>query len=195
MEESTRHKPIRMLVGLGNPGKKYENTRHNCGFDFVAKLVRETNANLTLEKRFNALVAQCQWQGFPLHCCCPQTYMNCSGQAVQSYMHYFRLQPEEILVIHDELDFSSGELRLKFSGGHGGHNGLRDIINCIGTADFFRMRVGIGQPERASAVTGYVLSLPSREQSKQIEEAMQAGLSALKELLVGDVDAAFRLLH
>ena len=157
---------IRLIVGLGNPGLQYKKTRHNAGFLFLDCLANACGVNVwALNRQFNAEVVSIDWGGERIVLMKPQTFMNASGFSVQKAANFYKLAPEEILVIHDELELSEGEARLKVGGGHGGHNGIRDISAKIGSANFYRIRVGIARPNYGS-VSDYVLSKPDENGEK-----------------------------
>jgi len=160
---------IKLIVGLGNPGKKYQRTRHNVGFLLLDELARSEGIDFTLQSRFFGSLAEVVTEKGKIYLLKPNTFMNRSGQSVSSVMKYFKITSEEILVIHDELDFSVGSMKLKFSGGHGGHNGLRDIISALDTKDFVRLRLGIDRPSSSSLVADYVLSDFPKADVKNIE--------------------------
>ena len=154
---------IKLIVGLGNPGSEYRGTRHNAGADFVEELARQCSTSLQGESKFFGLAGRVTLSGHDLRLLIPTTFMNRSGKAVAAMAGFFKIAPEEILVAHDELDIPPGTARFKQGGGHGGHNGLRDIVPALGNnKDFYRLRIGIGHPGHASKVTGYVLGAPSQ---------------------------------
>ena len=158
MCEATRHmsEKIQLIIGLGNPGREYENTRHNAGADFVVRLADEYRANWQEEKKFSALTAQVNIAQQPVRLLMPLTYMNRSGQSVGAIANFYKIAPQHMLVAHDELDLAPGTARLKTGGGHGGHNGLRDIISALGNQNTFaRLRLGIGHPGHAKMVATY----------------------------------------
>ncbi len=159
---------IKLIVGLGNPGLDYQMTRHNAGFWFVDALAEKYGKSFCLEQKFQALLCRYQKNDIDCRLCKPQTYMNNSGLAVQAIIHFYKLSVENVLVVHDEIDLAAGIARLKQGGGHGGHNGLRDIINHIGSADFLRLRIGVGHPGSPDQVTPYVLARPSIADEQQI---------------------------
>ena len=185
---------IRLIVGLGNPGADYHSTRHNAGFWLIDELAREHSISLRNETRFHGEVGKIYRAGKDVHLLKPSTFMNRSGQAVAALSKYFKITPEQILVAHDELDLQPGDIRLKKSGGHGGHNGLRDIINHIGK-DFLRLRIGIGHPGERNQVVNYVLKAPSKIDLAKIEDANQRTLDILPTLLGGDIEKAMQQLH
>ncbi len=188
--------PIRMIVGLGNPGSDYVRTRHNAGQDLVELLAREQHGTLSPSAKFFGLSANVRLAGEDLRLLVPTTFMNRSGQAVAALARFYRIEPESILVVHDELDLAPGVARLKLGGGHGGHNGLRDIISALGNnKNFARLRLGIGHPGHASAVANYVLKRASAEDQQRIDSAIDASLAVMHDLVSGDWDRATRTLH
>jgi PTH1 family peptidyl-tRNA hydrolase len=184
-----------LIVGLGNPGDKYAETRHNAGFWFLDELVRKSGVGLKLQKKLHAESAKASLSGRECILARPTTFMNHSGMAVQAVAAYYRVAPGDILVAYDELDLPPGTARFKFGGGHGGHNGLRDTLRCLGSPDFYRIRVGIGHPGIKEAVTPWVLSRASREQSILIHDAIDRALEALPDFLSGRVGEAMKRLH
>jgi PTH1 family peptidyl-tRNA hydrolase len=186
---------IRLVAGLGNPGRQYEATRHNAGFWFVDRLARGLAASFAFESRFGADVARAG----TLRIARPQTFMNESGRAVGGLARFFGYAPDEVLVVHDELDLAAGEVRLKRGGGVAGHNGLRDIQAHLGTADFWRLRIGIGHPRDsampAQAVVDYVLKPPRAEEADAIERAIDRALAAWPAIAAGDMSRATQALH
>ncbi len=186
---------IRLLVGLGNPGPEYEQTRHNAGFWWVDAAARKLGATLQPDRGHHALVARVNRREGPLWLLEPQTYMNLSGKAVASLARFYKIAPAEILVAHDELDLPPGQLKLKLGGGHAGHNGLKDIVAALGSADFWRLRLGIGHPGARAEVVHYVLRKPPPEQREAIEACIARSLDALELLLAGEMDRATMRLH
>ena len=186
---------IRLIVGLGNPGADYVDTRHNAGFWFVDEIARENATSFRFEKRFNGDLCKFSESGTDIFLLKPMTFMNRSGQAVAAVARYFKYQPEQILVAHDELDLPPGTNKLKFGGGHGGHNGLRDIISHIGSRDFFRLRIGIGHPGDARQVINYVLKKPSQSDLASIEQVNNESLRLMPYILDGEVEKAMQALH
>ncbi len=187
--------PIRLIVGLGNPGREYETTRHNVGFWWVDELARSEALNFRLEAKFHGLAARGQVHGHEVWLLKPQTFMNLSGRAVGAMAQFYKILPAEILVVHDELDLQPGIARLKLGGGHGGHNGLKDIIAQLGTKDFWRLRLGIGHPGDRAQVVNYVLNDPRREECELIGEAMQQSLHVASLVIEGKIEAAMLKLH
>ncbi|MBN7795311.1 aminoacyl-tRNA hydrolase [Parahaliea mediterranea] len=187
---------IKLIVGLGNPGGDYRGTRHNAGADFVEALARECGATLQSEGKFFGLSARTTLAGHDLRLLIPTTYMNRSGQSVAALASFYKIAPEEILIAHDELDIPAGQARFKQGGGHGGHNGLRDIVPALGNQkNFHRLRIGIGHPGHASKVTGYVLGRPSAEDRSRIDQSIDEAIAALPLLLEGDNTRAMTRLH
>ena len=186
---------VQLIVGLGNPGAEYEQTRHNAGFWFVDELARVNQCSLRKEARFHAEVGRCTLHGHDCRLQKPITFMNRSGQAVIALADFLRIPPSEILVVHDELDLLPGTVRLKKGGGHGGHNGLRDLIAHLGTQDFMRLRVGIGHPGDRNQVVDYVLHRPGRDEREQIDAAMQRALDVMSLAVAGEFERAMYKLH
>lgn len=186
---------IKLIVGLGNPGTEYEATRHNVGFWLVDELARLWNAHLRDEKKYHGQVARTTFSGSDLWLLKPTTYMNLSGVAVGALAQFYKIKPDEILVVHDELDIPCGKIRVKLGGGNGGHNGLKDIQTKLGTADFYRLRLGIGHPGDRNLVSAYVLGRPSPDDREQILDSITKSLDTLPEILNGNLAAAQRVLH
>ena len=186
---------IRLIVGLGNPGADYVNTRHNAGFWFVDCLAQDFSQSFRFEKRFNAEESKIRNNEEDVYLLKPLTFMNRSGQSVGAMMRYYKIKPSQILVVHDELDLEPGDNRLKQGGGHGGHNGLRDIIAHLGERDFFRLRVGIGHPGDRNQVVNYVLHKPSVADLNAIDVANQRSLEVMPLVLEGRIDKAMQALH
>ena len=186
---------IKMIVGLGNPGSEYEQTRHNAGFWFIDELAWQYKATLKEEKKFFGSVARISISGSDLWLLKPSTFMNRSGLAVAALAQFYKIKPEEILVVHDELDIPCGRIKFKLGGGNGGHNGLKDIQARLGTPDFYRLRLGIDHPGDRNLVVGYVLNKPSPEHRQQIDEAINKSLKAVPMLLAGEWEEAVRFLH
>lgn len=190
---------IRLVAGLGNPGTEYEQTRHNAGFWFVDDLAKQMGVPaFSKATRFQAFAAKGKMAGQDAWLVKPQTFMNLSGRAVGALAHFYRIAPEEILVVHDELDIAPGAVRLKKGGSTGGHRGLNDIVAALGTQDFWRLRLGIGHPRNAGlkiAVIDYVLQPPGREDRQRIDEALQRALDVMPLLGEGQFDKAMMTLH
>ena len=170
--------PIQLLVGLGNPGQQYDDTRHNAGFWFLDRCVAQHAGQWQIDSKFHGAVARVRIAGQDVRCLKPNTFMNLSWRAVQALAQFYKISPAQILVVHDELDLPPGCVRLKWSGGHGGHNGLRDTHRHLG-ADYWRLRVGIGHPGHRTLVSDYVLHAPSRADRQQIDEAIDRALCCL----------------
>lgn len=188
--------PLKLVVGLGNPGAEYRGTRHNAGADFVEALARHCGASLNEESKFFGLTGRGTLAGHDLRLLIPTTFMNLSGKAVAAMAGFYKVAPDEMLVAHDELDIPPGSARFKQGGGHGGHNGLRDILPALGNdPGFWRLRIGIGHPGSASRVTGYVLGAPSAEDRERIDASIEQAIDALPLLLSGDSTKAMTRLH
>jgi PTH1 family peptidyl-tRNA hydrolase len=186
---------IKLFAGLGNPGAEYEATRHNAGFWWVDALARELKVSLVPERGYHGLVARANVHGQVVWLLEPQTFMNLSGKSVAALARFYKIQPEEILVVHDELDVVPGQAKLKFGGSHAGHNGLRDIHAQLGTGDYWRLRIGIGHPGVKSEVANWVLKKPAPEQREAMEEAIARTLKAVPALLAGEMDKATLIAH
>ena len=187
---------IRLIVGLGNPGTQYEGTRHNAGAFFVRLLAKRHGLSLNPDRNALGESARGVIAGHDLRLLVPETYMNESGRSVATMSRYYRIEPDEILIAHDELDIPAGESRFKHDGGHGGHNGLRDIIPALGGhRDFWRLRIGIGHPGSAKKVSAWVLSKASTADQISIEASIEAAISTLPLLLDGEDVKAMTALH
>lgn len=186
---------IRLIVGLGNPGREYEATRHNVGFDWVDSLANSEHLNFKYEPKFHGQVVHGQMHGDEMWLLKPQTFMNLSGRAVAALAQFYKILPAEILVVHDELDLLPGVARLKMGGGHGGHNGLKDIIVQLGSKDFWRLRIGIGHPRDRAEVSNFVLGYPRREERELIDEAMLKAQHVAGLVIDGKIEAAMLKLH
>jgi PTH1 family peptidyl-tRNA hydrolase len=184
---------IRLVVGLGNPGKEHERQRHNAGFWLVERFAAASGVMLRKEAKYQAMVGRHAASGAWL--LLPQTYMNASGRSVYMLAGFFRMAPEEILVVHDELDFPPGVAKLKQGGGIAGHNGLRDISQRLGSHDYWRLRIGIGHPGDKDQVHDYVLQKPSAEERSAIDETIAAALEVVPLCLAGDLQGAMHKLH
>ena len=177
---------IKLIVGLGNPGDKYADTRHNAGEWLIARLARRFNVTLNAENKFFGNVGKTLMNGKEIRFLVPTTFMNLSGKAVGALANFYRIKPEEILVLHDELDLPPGSVKLKLGGGHGGHNGLKDIVAALGNNNnFSRLRIGIGHPGHRDLVAGYVLNKPSPIEREALEKALDEATSCV-ELLFKD---------
>ena len=186
---------IKLFVGLGNPGPEYEATRHNAGFWWIDALARELNTSLQPDKSYYGLVARTVLAGEPRWLLKPQTFMNLSGKSVGALARFFKIQPSEILVVHDELDIVPGQAKLKLGGSHAGHNGLRDIHAQLGSPDYWRLRIGIGHPGARDEVLNWVLKKPSADHRTAIDDSMTRAILALPALLAGDMDKATMAIH
>ena len=186
---------IKLIVGLGNPTAEYEHTRHNAGFWFLDELAWQWKVVFKNEKKFFGDVARVARPEGDVWLLKPDTYMNLSGKAVQALANFYKIQPEEILVVHDELDIDCGAIRFKLGGGNGGHNGLKDIQARLGTPDYYRLRLGIDHPGDRNLVVGYVLNKPSAEHRRQIDDAIRKSLEAMPAILAGEWEEAVRFLH
>lgn len=188
---------IRLVVGLGNPGKEYERTRHNAGFWLVERFASSSGLHFRKDPKYQALVTRLpqEGDGGGAWLLLPQSFMNASGRAVQMLAGFFKIQPQEILVVHDELDFEPGVARLKQGGGIGGHNGLRDISQRVASHDYWRLRIGIGHPGDKNVVADYVLHRPAAEEQSAIDDAIKRALEVFPEILKGDLQAATQKLH
>ncbi len=190
--------PIRLVIGLGNPGPDYETTRHNAGFWLADHLADDLKASFTLEKAFSAWVAKGRFDGEAVILAKPTTFMNRSGQAAGALMRFYKLVPEQVLVLHDELDLMPGNAKLKQGGGHAGHNGLRDIQAAFSSPDFWRLRLGIGHPRTlglSQQVAAFVLNPPRRDELKEIEAVIDRCRAITPALLRGDYQQAMSQLH
>ena len=186
---------IKLFVGLGNPGPEYEATRHNAGFWWIDALSRELKAPLALDKNFHGQVARTPVNGQTVWLLKPLTFMNLSGKSVAALARFFKIAPEEVLVVHDELDIVPGQVKLKFGGSHAGHNGLRDIHAQLGTADYWRLRIGVGHPGVKAEVINWVLKKPMLEHRQAIDDCIARSMKAVPELLKGEMDKATMLIH
>lgn len=187
--------PISLIVGLGNPGRQYHDTRHNAGFWFTEKLCHQQHASLNLESKFQCLLADFSFENRMVRVLQPMTYMNLSGQAVQKVAHFYKIQPQSILVVYDEIDLLPGKMRLKFDGGHAGHNGMKDIIARLNTKAFYRLRIGVGRPKHQEEVHHYVLNKPTHDEKEAIMVGIDQGLSVLSKVLSGQFELAMSQLH
>ncbi len=186
---------IRCVVGLGNPGPKYAETRHNVGFWLVDRLARRYGATLRAENKFSGELARMRSEAGECWLLKPMTYMNNSGRAVSALARFYKIPLEQILVVHDELDLAPGVVRLKKGGGHGGHNGLRDIVSAMGGKDFYRARIGIGHPGHKDAVTDYVLSRPYKAEQAAIEQGLDELERHWSLIQAGEMQSAMQAIH
>ena len=189
------HPGILLIAGLGNPGREYATTRHNAGWWLLSGLQQQYRFTLSPAKKFQADIGSFTLDGRTIRVAAPTTFMNHSGQAVAAIAHFYRIAAKEILILHDELDLAAGTVRVKLDGGHGGHNGLRNVIERLGARDFVRIRIGIGHPGTAAAVTGYALSRPSSDDRSRIEHALERTLPVMPDLINGHFDRAMQQLH
>ena len=184
---------IRLVVGLGNPGKEYERTRHNAGFWLVERFAQANHVALRKEAKYQALVGRIDPAGAWL--LMPQSFMNASGRPVQMLAGFFKIKPEEVLVVHDELDFPPGVARVKQGGGIAGHNGLKDISQRLATHEYWRLRLGVGKPPAGREGADYVLEKPPAEEKAAIDAAIEKSLDVLPQMLAGDMQGAMNKLH
>jgi PTH1 family peptidyl-tRNA hydrolase len=184
--------PIQLIVGLGNPGAKYTDTRHNAGFWFVDLLAREAGQSFRLESKFHGYTCQLPP---PCRLLKPETFMNRSGQAVSALASFYRIPVTQILVVHDEIDLPPGTAKLKKGGGAGGHNGLKDIAQRLGSKDFWRLRLGVGHPGHRDDVINFVLNKPRQEEQTDIDDAMARSLNVMPMVLSGELEKAMNSLH
>ena len=186
---------IRLLVGLGNPGPEYVVTRHNAGFWFIDAVGRELGVNLTPERSYFGLAARVSRPDGPVWLLRPMTFMNLSGKSVAALARFFKIAPGEIMVAHDELDLLPGQVKMKLGGSHAGHNGLKDIQAQLGSADFWRLRLGIGHPGERAEVVNYVLRKPPAEDREAIDKCIEQSIAALPLLLDGEMERALMKVH
>jgi len=185
---------IKLFVGLGNPGEKYAATRHNAGFWWVDQIAAATNSKLAVDAKFFGFAGKLNptTDSWLIK---PTTFMNASGKAVAALANYYKISPAEILVIHDELDLPAGSIKMKFGGGHGGHNGLRDIHAALGTPDYWRLRVGIGHPGSKNEVVNFVLKAPTKDEQHAIDDSIYDSSKLVDLMLKGEFDSAMLKLH
>ena len=186
--------PIQLIVGLGNPGDKYTATRHNAGFWFADLLAREYQVTFKNESKFKCEVGSFEHAGKRVWVIKPATFMNLSGECLGPFAKYYQIKPENVLVAHDELDLPPGTSRIKWSGGHGGHNGLRDIFNHF-SKDFWRLRIGVGHPGHKDKVLSFVMRPASSPEQSLIDDSLNLVMTTMQDVLAGDMEAAQRLLH
>lgn len=196
---TSNHNGIKLLVGLGNPGDKYKDTRHNAGFWWIDQLAAASNSKLSLDAKLYGVAGKLNRasliQGEDTWLLKPTTFMNASGKAVAALANYYKILPEQILIIHDELDLPPGTAKLKKGGGHGGHNGLKDISAALGTADFWRLRLGIGHPGERSEVINFVLKAPSKDEQNLINTCIDNSMLVVTQLLSAEFEVAMLKLH
>lgn len=186
---------IRLLVGLGNPGPEYEDTRHNAGFWFIDQVARQLKVSLQAERSYFGLAARANTPHGPVWLLQPMTFMNLSGKSVAALARFFKIAPEEILVVHDELDIEPGQAKMKLGGSHAGHNGLKDIHAQLGSPNYWRLRLGIGHPGVKGEVANYVLRKPPLAEREAIDKSIEQAMTALDLLLAGDMDKAMARVH
>ncbi|MCB4811161.1 aminoacyl-tRNA hydrolase [Methylovorus menthalis] len=186
---------IKLFVGLGNPGSEYEDTRHNAGFWWIDRVAALSGSKLANEAKFHGLAGKLKHSGTEAWLLKPTTFMNASGRSVSALAKFYKLEPHEILVIHDELDIPPGQVKMKKGGGHGGHNGLKDIAAHLGTNEFWRLRLGIGHPGERAAVAHFVLHAPAKAEMSLIETTIEDSVALLDQLLAGSFEQAMLKLH
>lgn len=186
---------IRLIVGLGNPGSKYQDTRHNAGLWMLEQLAYQYNVTLRAESKFNGNIARIQSNNIDALLLFPTGFMNCSGLSVSKVLKFYKIPPEEVLIIHDEIDLDPGTIRLKEGGGHGGHNGLRSINDHLGTNNYYRLRLGIGHPGNKDIVANYVLSPASKDQKSKINSAIDSAMIDINTIIQGDFQKAMNNIH
>jgi PTH1 family peptidyl-tRNA hydrolase len=179
---------LKLIVGLGNPGSEHIQTRHNAGFWFLDSLAERLSLNFTLDKKFQSELCRYQNDNFDCLLCKPQTYMNDSGKAVQALIKFYKIPINKILIVHDEIDLDVGNLRFKIGGGHGGNNGVRDIIEKVGDSNFSRLRIGIGHPGSVDKVVSYVLNKPNNDETKNILSGINIIIDEHQNLFQGKIE-------
>lgn len=187
--------PIQLITGLANPGSEYEHTRHNAGAWFVEEIVKNLNLKLRMEAKYHGLHGLAHIHDQPCHLLIPTTFMNHSGQAVRACMNYHKIPYDAVLIAHDEIDLPVGSIKLKFDGGDGGHNGLKDIIRHLNTKQFYRLRIGVGRPNHSKDVVDYVLHNPSKAERLKIDDGIQRAIDALPLIMSGEMQKAMMKLH
>ena len=196
LTQTGSHRPLKLIAGIGNPGKDYANTRHNAGVWFVETLAEKFGAPFKPEKKFFGRTSLINVNGVEVKLLVPDTYMNESGKSVGTLANFFKIEPSEILIAHDEIDFPSGKIRFKQEGGLAGHNGLRDISSRLsGATDFNRLRIGVGHPGDRGGVTSHVLGKVSRADRKLIDNCIENGIDAIPFAVTGDWQLAMQQLH
>lgn len=186
---------IQLIVGLANPGKEYANTRHNAGAWFIQEIAEHTHTDLRFESKYHGFHSLITLHDHPCHLLIPTTFMNLSGQAVRALMSYHKIPASALLVVYDEIDLPAGTIKLKFDGGDGGHNGLKDIIRHLNTKQFYRLRIGVGRPLRGEDVADYVLTPPSKADRGEINAAIHQAQDALPLIVAGEIQKAMQKLH
>jgi len=186
---------IKLIVGLANPGREHKDTRHNAGEWLIEAICDQFNASLKPEVKFHGLHGQTSIHGTSCHLLIPTTYMNLSGQAVRAIASYYKIKPDEILIAHDDVDLAVGDIRLKYDGGDGGHNGLKDVTRHLSTKQYYRMRIGVGRPPAGHDTADYVLKVTPKAERQRIDNAIASGIDALSYLLDGQPQKAMQFLH
>lgn len=186
---------IKLIIGLRNPGSAYEHTRHNAGGWLVETLTQRHNAFFKTDKKLHGELANFEVNKYPCKALLPLTFMNHSGLPAREVSQFYRISADEILVVHDELDLPAGRIKIKTGGGHGGHNGLRDIIQQLGCSDFHRLRVGIGHPGHKDLVLNYVLGKPTQQERQLIFDAIDRGIAVITTAITGNIAGAMNLLN
>lgn len=186
---------IQLIVGLANPGKEYAKTRHNAGAWFIEEIAHAEHGDLRYETKYHGMHCLVPIDNQPCHLLIPTTFMNLSGQAVIACMNYYKIPASAILVVHDEIDLPAGTVKLKFDGGDGGHNGLKDIIRHLHTKQFYRLRVGVGRPPSGHDVADYVLAPPSKSDRQEINTALNLAQDTLPLIVRGEMQKAMQTLH
>lgn len=187
--------PIKLIVGLKNPGAEYQNTRHNAGDWLVQSLVKHSAVSLKFDKKLHGEIAECQYNEVAFKVLLPTTFMNHSGRAVRAACQFYKIPLDQILIVHDELDIEPGRIKLKVGGGHGGHNGLRDIAAQMGSNAFLRLRVGIGHPGHKDLVTPYVLGKPNVQDKQRIQDAIERALQNITTIVSKDIAIAMNEIN
>lgn len=187
--------PIQLIVGLANPGKEYAETRHNAGAWFIERLAEMSHTQLRKETKYHGLHGVVELHGQTCHLLIPTTFMNLSGQAVSACMKYHKISPASILIAHDEIDLPVGAIKLKYDGGDGGHNGLKDVIRHLHTKQFYRLRIGVGRPTLSNEVVDYVLHPPSKSERLIIDKALDQAQETLPLIMQGEMQKAMQKLH
>ena len=187
-------KPIQLIVGLGNPGTKYTATRHNAGFWFLDLLAQQHHVSYRSESKFKCEVAAIEFENERVWLLKPNTFMNLSGESLGPFAKYYQIAPSNVLVVHDEIDLPPGTVRYKLGGGHGGHNGLRDIFKHF-PKDFWRLRIGVGHPGNKEEVISFVMRAPTADEQTLVDDSINKALATIPKVLQGDMEAAMRLLH
>ena len=186
---------IRLFVGLGNPGPEYDGTRHNAGFWWVDALAAKLRLQLAVERSYHALMARFNTPHGPCWLLEPMTFMNLSGNSVAALARFYKIEPAQILIVHDELDLQPGQAKLKFGGSHAGHNGLKSVHAQLGTHDYWRLRLGIGHPGVKAEVINWVLKKPAPDHREAIHAAIERSIPAAELMMAGDMDRALAMIH